>query len=58
MLLITHLLDALEEMDEIVVLDRGRVLERGTHASLLAIDGRYAGLCREQHAQDGLAPGV
>jgi ABC-type multidrug transport system fused ATPase/permease subunit len=57
-LLITHRLDALEEMDEIVMLDHGRVLERGTHATLLAIEGRYAGLWREQRAEDGLAPGV
>ncbi|MHB1433309.1 MAG: thiol reductant ABC exporter subunit CydC, partial [Streptosporangiaceae bacterium] len=40
-LLITHDLDGLEQVDEIVVLDRGRVAERGTHADLLAADGRY-----------------
>jgi ABC-type multidrug transport system fused ATPase/permease subunit len=42
LLLITHGAEGLEQMDEIVVLDRGRVAERGTHSSLLAAGGRYA----------------
>ena len=41
-LLITHDLDGLDQVDEIVVLDRGRVVERGSHARLLAADGQYA----------------
>ena len=41
-LLITHRLEGLEAMDEIVLLDGGRVLERGTHRELLALGGRYA----------------
>ncbi len=41
-LLITHRLAGLEEIDEVLVLDHGRVLERGTHAELLALGGRYA----------------
>ncbi|HEX5188567.1 MAG TPA: thiol reductant ABC exporter subunit CydC [Streptosporangiaceae bacterium] len=40
-LLITHDLDGLDEVDEIIVLDGGRVAERGTHASLLASRGLY-----------------
>ncbi len=40
-LLITHELDGLEEVDEIVVLDAGRVSQRGTHRQLLAADGLY-----------------
>jgi thiol reductant ABC exporter CydC subunit len=43
-LLITHRLTGLEEVDEVLVLDDGRVLERGTHAELLVRDGRYAAL--------------
>ena len=45
-LLITHRLAGLEAMDEIVVLDAGRVVERGTHAELLRRGGRYAELTR------------
>ena len=41
-MLITHRLAGLEEIDEVLVLDHGRVLERGTHAELLALGGRYA----------------
>jgi cytochrome d ubiquinol oxidase subunit II len=48
LLLITHRLVGLEELDEIVVLARGRVRERGSHDELLAADGSYAALWREQ----------
>ena len=45
-LLITHRLTGLEQVDEIVVLDRAVVAERGTHAQLVAAGGRYAALLR------------
>ena len=35
-------------MDEIVVLDGGRVLERGTHQELMVLAGSYAARWREQ----------
>jgi thiol reductant ABC exporter CydC subunit len=41
--MITHRLAGLEVMDEILVLDAGRVVERGTHDQLIAADGPYAG---------------
>jgi thiol reductant ABC exporter CydC subunit len=43
-LLITHRLAGLQEMDEVLVLDRGQAIERGTHAELLRLGGRYAAL--------------
>jgi ATP-binding cassette subfamily C protein len=43
-LVIAHRLSQAEASDRIVVLDRGRVVEQGTHAELLDADGRYAAL--------------
>jgi thiol reductant ABC exporter CydC subunit len=40
-LLITHRLEGLEAMDEILVLEDGRIAAHGTHAGLLAAGGRY-----------------
>jgi len=40
-LYITHRLVAMERMDEILLLDHGRIVERGTHDDLLAIEGLY-----------------
>ncbi len=40
--MITHRLAGLETMDEIIVLDAGRVAERGTHSELIAFEGIYA----------------
>ena len=51
-LLITHRLQGLEQVDEVLVLDAGSVLERGTHAELLAAGGRYAAAwCREEELE-------
>ncbi|KJR46970.1 Transport ATP-binding protein CydC [Desulfosporosinus sp. I2] len=43
-LVITHHLPGLEKMDEILVLDRGRIVERGKHDKLLSLGGLYHGM--------------
>lgn len=44
LLLVTHRLAALEAADEVVVMDRGRIVQRGRHADLLAVPGPYRDL--------------
>jgi len=48
-LLITHELDGLDQVDEIVVLDHGQVAERGTHAELIRSGGAYHRLWEAGH---------
>jgi ATP-binding cassette subfamily B protein len=47
-LVVSHRVTAVKDADLILVLDDGRVVERGTHAQLLARDGLYARLLRRQ----------
>ncbi|MFG5777232.1 ABCB family ABC transporter ATP-binding protein/permease [Comamonas sp. J-3] len=43
-LVIAHRLSTVVDAHEILVMDAGRIIERGTHAQLLALGGRYAGM--------------
>lgn len=45
-LVIAHRLSTIYDADQIIVLDHGRIIERGTHAELLARNGAYAALIR------------
>lgn len=48
---VTHRLISMDKVDEILVLNKGRVIERGTHKELLALRGRYYKLWSLQRAE-------
>jgi ABC-type transport system involved in Fe-S cluster assembly fused permease/ATPase subunit len=56
-LTIAHRLSTIADADEILVLDQGRIVERGSHAALLAANGMYARMWRlQQEEQRGSTP--
>jgi ATP-binding cassette, subfamily B, bacterial len=55
-LVIAHRLSTIREADQILVIEGGRVIERGQHAGLLAAEGLYADLYRTQFARQEATP--
>ena len=49
-LIIAHRLSTVMDANEILVMDRGNIVERGSHAQLVAMDGHYAGMWRLQQS--------
>jgi ATP-binding cassette subfamily B protein len=53
-LIISHRISAVKEADEILVLDEGRIIERGSHEHLSRRGGVYAELCQQQQLTEEL----
>lgn len=48
-IIIAHRISAVKKADEILILEKGKIVERGTHKELLALKGRYYETCLEQY---------
>ena len=51
-LVIAHRLSTVVKADRIIVMDQGEIVEQGTHAELMDLNGRYALLYRLQVGED------
>jgi ATP-binding cassette subfamily B protein len=54
-ILVSHRVSTVRDADQILVLDQGRIVERGTHDELLRVGGLYAELYRKQLLEEELA---
>ena len=54
-IIVSHRISTVREADQILVLESGRIAERGTHDSLVSAGGLYAELYRQQLLEEELA---
>jgi ATP-binding cassette, subfamily B, multidrug efflux pump len=50
----SHRVSAVRDANQVVVLDEGRIVERGTHATLISAGGRYAALLQRQQLEEAI----
>lgn len=55
-IVIAHRLSTIVHADQILVLDHGRIIERGTHEELLGLNGKYARLCEQSLLETSTQP--
>jgi ABC-type multidrug transport system fused ATPase/permease subunit len=57
MFVIAHRLSTVRDADVIIVIEKGQIIERGTHEELLELKGMYYGLYAQQEGNDNLHKG-
>ena len=50
----SHRVSAVRDANQVIVLDEGRVVERGTHATLISAGGRYSALLQRQQLEESI----
>jgi len=53
-IIISHRISAVKDADEIIVLDEGKIVQRGTHQELISIDGFYKELYQKQQLEENI----
>ncbi len=54
LIIVTHRLPAIRDFDVIVVMKEGMIVEKGTHAELIKMNGEYSALYRKEELEEGI----